>query len=228
MRRSLALFAALVCTPVVARGQPLPRGTSFPPPELEPPPPPAELAAGTLDPDVAALQAAAAREAERGVPDPGSYPARARWAALLPRLTAEVRYQDQSNRVVGLQGSGEVDYLRLAPGRTVGVRATWDLGHLVAAPGELQAASHATARARLRAEAVARVTRLHFERQKARVALLLEPPTDPLLRAQAELEVDRLGAEIDALTGGLAAGRRRRRPRWAGRTRRGLAAGRRR
>jgi hypothetical protein len=102
-----------------------------------------------------------------------------------------------------------VDYLRLAPGRTVLVRATWELGHLVAAPGELQAATHAAARARLRAEAVARVTRLHFERRKARVALLLEPPTDPVQRAQAELEVERLGAEIEALTGGLSAGSRR-------------------
>lgn len=208
MRRSVALLALLASAPVLARAQPLPRGTTFVPPE--PDAPVARMAASeSLDPDVAALQAAAAREAERGVPDPGSYPARARLAALLPRLTAEIRHEDQSNRVVGLQGAGEVDYLRLAPGRTVLVRATWDLGHLVAAPGELQAANHAAARARLRAEAVTRVTRLHFERQKARVALLLEPPTDPVLRAQAELEVERLGAEIDALTGGLATGSRR-------------------
>lgn len=207
MRRLLVL-PLLVCAPAFSRAQPLQRGTSFAPPE--PDPPVARVAAPEpLDPDVAALQAAAAREAERGVPDPGSYPARARLAALLPRLTAELRHEDQSNRVVGLQGSGEVDYLRLAPGRTVLVRATWELGHLVAAPGELQAANGAAARARLRAEAVARVTRLHFERQKARVALLLEPPTDPVLRAQAELEVERLGAEIDALTGGLGTGSRR-------------------
>ena len=208
MRRSLVL-AVLACAPAVARAQPLPRGISFAPPDLDPPAVRVAVAAEVVDPDVAALQVAAAREAERGVPDPGSYPGRARLAALLPRLTAEVRQEEQSNRVVGLQGSGEVDYLRLAPGRTVQVRATWELGHLVAAPGELQAANHAAARARLRAEAVARVTRLHFERQKARVALLLEPPTDPVQRAQAELEVERLGAEIEALTGGLGAEGRR-------------------
>ncbi len=53
------------------------------------------------------------------------------------------------------------------------------------------------------------MTRLHFERRRARVALLLEPPADPVARVQAELEVEQLGAELDALTGGLATGRAR-------------------
>ena len=85
---------------------------------------------------------------------------------------------------------------------TVLVRATWDLGHLVAAPGELQAGTQLAARAKRRAEAVERVTRLFFERRKLRVALLLAPPVDPAARAQVEVEIARLGSEIDAMTGG--------------------------
>jgi hypothetical protein len=63
-------------------------------------------------------------------------------------------------------------------------------------------------RTRRCADAVSRATELHFERLRQRVALLLEPPADPLARARAELELERLGAELDALTGGLLSGRR--------------------
>jgi len=110
---------------------------------------------------------------------------------------------------VGLQGSGEVDYLRLAPGSTYLLRATWDLGGLVAAKGELAAAAAARARAHRRDAAVRRATALFFERQRARLALLLDPPSAPLARAEAELALDRLTAELDAATGGLLSGGRR-------------------
>jgi hypothetical protein len=141
------------------------------------------------------VQAAAARLAA----PPAAH--RSALSALLPRVTAEVRHDEQSNRVVGLQGSGEVDYLRLTPGTSVAVRATWDLARLVAPP-EPGAADHA----RRRDEAVRRATQLYYERRQLRVALLLAPPEDPVARADAELEIDRLGAELDALTGGLFSG----------------------
>ncbi len=96
----------------------------------------------------------------------------------------------------------------MSPSETFLLRATWDLPSLVAAPGELAAGAQAQARARRRrAEAVDRVTILFFERRRQRLALLLAPPAEPLARAQAELEIARLGAEIDALTGGRLSGR---------------------
>jgi len=159
------------------------------------------LAAG--EPSIAEVQAAAARVAGAGLPAVGSFARRARLAALLPRLTAEVRRDERSQRIVGLQGAGEVDYLRLSPGTQVSLRASWDLGHLAAAPGELGGAAAAAARGRRQEEAVRRATSLYFERRKLRLALWLDPPPDALARAQAELEVDQLGAELDALTGGL-------------------------
>ena len=160
----------------------------------------AVVAAG--EPDISAVQAAAARGVQGDLGAEG-FPRRARLAALLPRITAEVRHDERSYRVVGLQGSGEVDYLRDAPGNTLALRATWELGELFAAPGELAAASGAAERARRREDAVKRATLLHFERRRLRLGLLLSPPADALARAEAELEIDRLGAELDALTGGL-------------------------
>ncbi|HET8539326.1 MAG TPA: hypothetical protein VFL83_05595 [Anaeromyxobacter sp.] len=164
----------------------------------------AALSAG--DPTVAEVAAAAdatAREAERGAAGAERWATRARLSALLPRLTAELRVDEQSYRVVGLQGSGEVDYQRRSPGTTVALRATWDLGELVAARGELAAAAVAAASARRRDAAVRRATALFFERRRAQLALLLDPPASPLARAEAELALDRLKAELDVLTGGL-------------------------
>lgn len=166
-------------------------------------------ASGAGEPSIGEVQDAAAGAADREVPEAGGFAARARLAALLPRITVEVRRDERSYRVVGLQSSGEVDYRHLSPGSAVLLRASWDLGALVAAPGELAAAGASAARARRRAEAVRRATALYFARRRAQLELLLAPPEDALARAQAELEVERLAAELDAVTGGLLAGRRR-------------------
>jgi hypothetical protein len=154
-------------------------------------------------PAIAEVRLAAAREAEREPAPLATFARRARLAALLPRITAEGRYDERSYRVVGLQGSGEVDYLRLAPGRALAMRATWDLGATVAAREELAAASAVATRARRREEAVRRATELYYERRRALVHLLLSPPPTALARADAELAIDRLTAELDGLTGGL-------------------------
>jgi hypothetical protein len=96
------------------------------------------------EPGVAEVQAAAARRAE-AVPDPALAAARGRLAALLPRVAAEYRHDERSYRTAGLQGTGEVDYVRFEPGTVVTVRATWDLAGLVAPPRELAAATRRSA-----------------------------------------------------------------------------------
>lgn len=161
----------------------------------------ASLSAG--EPTVAEVAEAAAREADRETERVDRFAARARLSALLPRLTAEYRQDEQSYRIVGLQGSGEVDYQRRAPGSAFALRATWELGELVAARGELAAAAAGAARARRREAAVRRATALYYERRRAQLALVLDPPAAPLARAEAELALDRLGAELDLATGGL-------------------------
>jgi hypothetical protein len=154
------------------------------------------------------VQAAAAAVALRELPDAAEVGARRRWAALLPRLTAELRHDESGYRVVGLQGSGEVDYARYSPGTTVALRATWELSGLLV-PRPVEPASAALARARHRDRAVRLATELFFERRRRLLSLLATPPADPVARAGAELELDRLAAELDALTGGLFTGGRR-------------------
>ena len=165
------------------------------------------VAAG--EPGIVEVQEAAARTADREVPEAEGFAWRARAAALLPRLSVEAGRDERSYRVTGLQASGEVDYRHDAPGTTLVLRATWELGELVAAKGELAAATVAEARARRRADAMRRATAAFYERRSAQLALLLAPPEGALARAEAELEIERLGAELDALTGGLLSGRRR-------------------
>jgi hypothetical protein len=162
------------------------------------------------EPGIAEVQAAAARQADREGPEIEGYPMRSRLAALLPRVTAEYHREERSYRVVGLQGSAEVDYLRFNPGTAFVLRATWDLATLVAAKGEIAAASAASLRAQRREAALKRATAAYYERRRAMLALVLEPPATPLARAEAELTVDRLTAELDALTGGVFRAERRR------------------
>jgi hypothetical protein len=182
------------------------------PPPLSPPAPDAAAAEAVVlralavvaarEPEVEALQRAAARVADRAAASTADFAGRGRWAALLPKVTAEYRHAQSSNRVVGLQGTGEVDYLRLAPTDLVLVRASWELPSLLTPPGELAAGTLAQARARRRVEAVEKVTALFFERRRLRVGLLVAPPVDPVIRADIEVQIARLAAEIDALTGG--------------------------
>jgi hypothetical protein len=167
----------------------------------------AAVAAG--EPPVEEIQDAAARTADRQVSGAEGFARRARTAALLPRFTVEVRRDERTSRIVGLQTAGEVDYQHLTPGSSISLSATWDLGELVAARGEVAGAQAEAERARRRGEAVRRATALYYERRRERLALLLEPPDGALERAEAELRIDRLAAELDALTGGLLSGRGR-------------------
>ena len=181
-----------------------------PPAAAVPPPDPARLLArlAATEPDIAELQSAAARHAEAATPDPAELARRRRTSALLPRITAEVRHEERDYRVSGLQGSSEVDYLRSSPGTSYALHATWELGDLIAATGEAAAAAAALARARRRDEAVRRATTVFFDRRQRQLALLSDPPPDARARLAAELEVARLTAELDALTGVALTGRR--------------------
>jgi hypothetical protein len=159
------------------------------------------------EPSAAQVQDAAWAQAERSVADPLAVAERRRLAAWLPTLSAEVKADQQTYRVVGLQSAGEVDYVRSSPGTSVLVRATWELGDLISARTEPQAASAALSRARRRDEAVRRATVLYFERRRIQLLLALDPPAAPLARGDVEIDLERATAELDVLTGGLYAAR---------------------
>jgi hypothetical protein len=202
------LLTLLLLAPPAFTGAPPPSSGSLRPPAEEAPLVAARsaiLAASRGDPPIAEVQAAAARRAD---PLAGAEELRARGriAALLPRISAELRWDDRTYRVAGLQASGEVDYVRDAPGWSAAVTATWELGAVALPAPERIDAAGLLARARRRDEAVRSATSLYFERRRLRLSLALDPPANALDRAAAELEVARLGAELDALTGGLFGG----------------------
>lgn len=184
--------------------------TAPPLPPAAPPPDPARLLARLTagEPSIAEVQAAAARRADAATPDPAGLARRRRMAALLPRITAQVRHEESAYRVTGLQGTSEVDYLRSSPGTSFSVLVTWELGDLVVATGEAAAAAAALARARRRDEVVRQATTLFFDRRRRLAALLGDPPPDARARLEAELELARVTAELDELTGGFLAERR--------------------
>lgn len=155
------------------------------------------------DPAVEEVQRAAAAHVRVDDRALDSWERRARTAAWLPRLSLEYRHDERATRVVGLNGNVESDYVRLSPGDQVAVRAAWDLDRLVFAPDELRAAATASQLVRRREEAVERATRLYFERRRQRLRLALSPPEGALDRAEREVDIDAVTAELDALTGGL-------------------------
>lgn len=197
------MLAALAVLALAAA--PVPRPASPHPPSAEA----VDAAAAALlqratggEPSLGEVQAAAARRALRSGPSPSSL-RRARLAALLPKLSAEVQRDDRRYHVVGLTSTSEVDYVRHTPGTQVAVRVSWDLAGLAFADVEPRLRDEELTAAKASAEAVERATRLYFDRQRLLLSLVASPPASGSERAERELEIAELGGVLDALTGGL-------------------------
>jgi hypothetical protein len=165
-------------------------------------------ALAAADPPIAAVQRAAADH--DGV-DPDrirAWVARPRSAHWLPRVSVDASRSDRDTRVIGVTGTVESDYLRLSPTTQYGIRLSWDLDQLVFSRDEPAAAWTASRLVDRREERVRRATRLYFQRRRLLAQLALEPPREPLKRAERETQVDEITAELDELTGGLFSGRR--------------------
>lgn len=165
----------------------------------------ARLAAG--EPTVLEVQAAAAAQAGIDAGVLASWRSRARWAAVLPELSADYRHEERTWHVVGIQSGSEVDYLRAGPADRGSLRLSWDLREVVFARDELKVAAAELDLRKLREDVVRRATHLFFDRRRRQLELALAPPPTSAARAEQELEVAELTAELDALTGGLYARR---------------------
>jgi len=159
------------------------------------------------DPDVEEVQRAAAERAGAD-PDRLGWAERTRSAAWLPQIALHATRGQRDTRVVGVSGTLESDYLRYTPSFDVGVRAAWELDRLVFARDEPNAAWTASRLRERRDERVRQATRLYYQRRRLLLQLALEPPHEPLARAERENQVQEITAELDALTGGLFSGRR--------------------
>jgi hypothetical protein len=157
-------------------------------------------AASASEPTLLEVQAAAARHAAGDQADDADRTSRLRASHLAPTVRGEVLGRtDERTR------SGEY---RLAPlreddaseGRTWGIVVTWDLAQLVYSREEGQLALAHQHLARVRREASIEAAKLWIERRQKCAALAkLGGP----LRREAFLDLLRITAELDALTGGL-------------------------
>lgn len=153
------------------------------------------------EPRIEAVQRAAAARAGPSVEEVDGLRLRSRTAALLPKLSADYRKDNRTYRAVGVSSGQEVDYVRSSPGDTLSVRLTFDLDALIFGREELGAMAAADWTAERRRSAVERATRLFHERLRKRMALAVSPPSTALERAEAELALEEVTAELDALTG---------------------------
>lgn len=153
------------------------------------------------EPRVEAVQRAAGSRAAPSREEAESWRRRSRLEALVPRLSADYRHDERNYHVVGLSSGSEVDYLRSTPGDVVSVGLTWDLAGLVLGRRELEAVAASERAAGLRRAAVERATQLYFRRLELRLGLVAAPPESGRARAEAELALEQVTAELDALTG---------------------------
>jgi uncharacterized protein YjiS (DUF1127 family) len=157
-------------------------------------------AAQASEPTLVEVQTAAARHAAGTFADDADRTSRLRASRLAPTVRGElIGKTDERTR------RGE---FRLAPlreddaseARTWGVVVTWDLAQLVYSREEGQLALAHQHLARVRREVAFQAAKLWIERRQKCAALLkLSGP----LRREAHLDLLRITAELDALTGGL-------------------------
>jgi hypothetical protein len=173
------------------------------------PPDPAEaarearglLARFSGEPSVRETQDAAIRYAGIDGDRPASWRRRARVAGAAPELLAEYRRAAATDRTLGSQASGNVDYSGLDREDRYTARARWELDRLVFNPDELRVAAEAIEVVELRQAVVDQVTRLYFERRRQQIELL-RPALDLDARLPLELRIQELTASLDGLTGG--------------------------
>ncbi len=154
-----------------------------------------------LEPSVRETQEAAVRHAGIDADLLASWRSRARLAAAAPEFLAEYRRASATDRTLGAQSSGTVDYSDLDLEDRYTARARWDLDRLVFNPDELRVAAEAIDVVELRQTVIDQVTRLYFERRRQQV-LLLRAAGDLENRLGLELRIEELTASLDGLTGG--------------------------
>ena len=157
-------------------------------------------AAALAEPALLDAQAAAQRTAGGTAADDGARTARLRRSHWAPVVRAELlRRDDLRNRVGELRGYPlRQDDAGVA--NTWSITVTWDFAQLVYSREESQLALAHVHLARVRREAAEKAAALWVERRQRRASL---PALSGAARNEAALELLRVTAELDAVTGGL-------------------------
>ncbi|MCB9523337.1 MAG: hypothetical protein H6702_08120 [Myxococcales bacterium] len=175
--------------------------------------PAAEKAAGLLsrfdrEPTVNQTQQAALDYAKLHPEIYESMATRSRLRGLLPEVRLRVTKDDdeESRSVARFDQAGvageRTGYDTLADDLQFMGEARWRLGDVVFNNQETAVARENRYGARERRQLLQTVTQIYFERRRAQIELVNSPPKDPTARALADLKIQQLTGELDAMTGG--------------------------
>jgi hypothetical protein len=167
------------------------------------------------EPTILEVQEAAAAYAHIDQDMMSGWSARASASALLPRVrvqyqaTADDDISTDDNRdfevlLDGTQILTDVDQDQTVEDDDqvrIVIQGDWDLRELIFNPDVLRITNETSDLVELREDILVTVTSLYFERRRAQVQLLVDPPSDAVERIRRELEIQELTAGIDALTG---------------------------
>lgn len=174
------------------------------PPPPAPVPDPGVLARALAElptrPTIAEVQAAALRRATLSPRTAQRWLRRARAAAVLPAVQAEVGVRsDQGWQLDQAAGDGDALTQDLGAGKVVQVRATWELDRLIFNADELRAARAVLDVADARERLLVRVTQLYFERAQLLLEIASLPPRDGHEAIGRHVRL----AEVEAVLAGL-------------------------
>lgn len=168
------------------------------------------LARFEAEPTVNEVQAAALDYAMMSPEVLGSMRSRSRYAAVLPKLKLRVQKDiDEDSRSVldvDTDNDGTQESLTGTDDKTDALQlraeAEWKLNEMIFNSRETSVVKEIRSTARERQRLLEAVTKAYFARRRSQVDLLLQPPSDGVGRAMAELKIAELTSELDALTGG--------------------------
>lgn len=138
-----------------------------------------------------------------------------RLSAMLPRVRVEGMHREHDRFQIDGTQNFDIDNNTFTPRDLRELRrdyeytqfdarawAQWELSELVWDADILRVSAESQRITRLRQELTSTITSLYFDRRQRQVELELEPPADLAGKLRAQLAIDQLTANIDALTGG--------------------------
>ncbi len=175
--------------------------------------PAADKAAGLLarfdrEPTINQVQQAALDYANLHPEVFASMSTRSRVRGLLPEVRVLLTKDDdeESRSVARFDQTGaageRTGYDTIQDDLQVRGEARWRFGDVVFNNQETAVARENRYSARARQQLLQTITQIYFERRRGQIELLTSPPKDPTARALADLKLQQLTGELDALTGG--------------------------
>lgn len=168
-----------------------------------PPAAPVILESFVGEPTIAEVQTAAVHYAEVMPQKIQSWRARAAWRAWVPHVTLSVNRDRDTT--IGSSSSGGKTTFTVGPedrSMTLNYGFTWDLADLVWNPDQTSIDTRSRLMVQLRGDILDEATRIYFERRRLQVEFALHPAGEPALRAEQQLRIEELAAQLDGLTGG--------------------------